>query len=156
MRLRLLFLASIVTVAAACGGSQEIPVKPTLFIDRTKLGFGQEDNSGTYIGATGYDSILLRNDGQDELDLTSVTLTGDDGKFTQVGPDKTTLKYQDTASIEIDFEPSKPKVYSGTLVIASNAANTPSVTVTLSGCGVTPVTPPADPDLSYCLNSDDF
>ena len=155
MRFRLLLLASVVALSAACG-SQEIPSTPTLFIDRTNLGFGQELNSGTYIGTITYESILLRNDGVADLIIASPALTSPDNTFTIEGPDKTTLAYKDTASIQFAFKPTQAKVSSGTLVITSNAKNTPEVTVNLSACGVTPPTGSNSPDLSYCKNSTDF
>ena len=152
MRFRLLLLTSFAALSAVACGSQEPPTYPDLFIDRTNLGFGQELNSGTYIGTITYNAILLQNNGDADLTISGYQLTGDDNAFTTQGFDNTTLKYQGTATMELAFKPVTTKVYNGTLVITSNAKNTPSVTVTLSGCGVDP----NHSDLSYCKKSTDF
>lgn len=152
MRIRLLLWTSLTALAVACG-SQEPPNDPTLFVNTTKLGFGQELNSGTFIGTTGFNSVFLRNDGVKTLTIASANLSGDSAFSINQPLDKTTLDYKDSATMTIAFVPhAPPKVHTGTLTITSDAKNTPTVTVSLSGCGVNPVTP----DLSICENSTDF
>jgi hypothetical protein len=119
-------------------------------VDRTKLGFNQEFNSATFLGTTTFNTLLIRNDGVQDLVLTNVALAGAD--FTETGPDLTTLAFHKTTVIEVAFTPTAAQLYAGTLTIDSNAENEARVVIDLSGCGVNP----AAVDLSYCKKSTDF
>ena len=146
---RLLLWTSLSLFAVACGPPQPKET-PQIFTDRTKIGFGQESNSATFIGTTGFGTLYIRNDGVQNLVLNSVSVEG--ARFATDGATSTTLGFHDVSTVEVRFTPTAAQLYPGTLTITSNAENEPTVTVTLSGCGV--VSP--NPDLSYCEKATDF
>ena len=129
----------------------------SLFLEATPLvlGFNQQFGSGTPVGTTGTQSVVLVNLGLSDLVLSSVALSGDN-VFTVQGPNgvdqqpKTTLKTNEQAFLQAQFRPSDVRKSTGTLTIKSNDAAHPSLDLRLSGCGV-------DPDggtAAYCLQAD--
>lgn len=133
-----LIAVSIVVGCAACGkGEDPLPAKPQLKLDRDSIGFGQEFNSGTYIGQSPLQSLRLENGGQQDLTITSVTFAGP-SQFTASQPAKTTLKSKEYTYVQLSFTPTEEKIYEGTLTIVSNADNTPMKTVKISGRGIAP------------------
>jgi hypothetical protein len=148
MRARLLLWTSLVGLVAC--GPPAPKEKPQISLDRTKLGFNQEFNSGTFIGTTTFNTVVITNEGVEDLVLSNVSISG--SEFTKTGPDLTTIPFHKTAVVEVAFTPTAPQLYSGSLTIDSNAENEPSAVVDLSGCGVDP----NKVDLSYCKKSTDF
>jgi hypothetical protein len=143
-----MWMVSCFALTLAC--EPAIPEVPTIELNRTKLGFDQEFNSGTFIGTTKFNNVEIRNIGVQDLIIESSALTGN--RFTKQGPPLTTLGYNDVTAIEVAFTPNAAQHYTGTLTITTNAANGATQTVQLSGCGVDPVVN----DLSYCEKEDDF
>lgn len=128
--------AAVLTFAVGCSsGSSSLPEKPQLIVDRDTLGFGQEFGSATFIGTAPQDSIQLTNGGLTDLTISSVAQSGDN-VFQIEGPQKTTLKGNEKTFIRVVFAPTSEKVYSGSLLITSNAANLPMKTIGLSGSGL--------------------
>lgn len=130
---------AIIVASFGCG-KESLPPKPQLLVDRDSLGFGQEFGSGTYIGTAPADSIQITNGGLADLTIESAVLSGDP-EFTMEGPLKTTLKGKETTFIRVVFTPKLEKVYSGSILITSNAEentmtkSTPKKTIGLSGRG---------------------
>lgn len=145
MRLRTLWLPIILLAVAGCGEGEEIKLEkgPYLQVDRESLGFGLEFGSGTFIGTTGFNSLYLENRGDQPLEITKVSKTGD-GVFTLRLPTELaegqTLVLQSLkrAFIEVQFKPSDEKLYRGVLSIESNAGNSATTQIPLSGCGIRP------------------
>jgi hypothetical protein len=50
---------------------------PNLCTDRDTLGFAREFNSGTFIGTTVKETLIVRNPGTTDLEISSITLSGD-------------------------------------------------------------------------------
>src|SRR5215831_19228301 len=110
------------------------PQQPQLFVDRDTVTFG----GSVYIGAIPQDSIEIRNNGLDDLIISSTTLTNDGNAFTNVGPNSTVLKGKEHTFVTFYFRPTQARQYTGTFTIASNAQNTPNKVITLTATGVTP------------------
>lgn len=131
-------LVTIFVGLAGCGkGAGDSPQQPTLVTDRDSLGFGQENGSGTYVGTSVANSLQLENTGLDDLKIQSADLSGDSA-FTMVGPDVTTIPWQTSALITVYFAPPAAGTYSATLTITSNAQNTPTKTIAITGLGIDP------------------
>lgn len=119
---------------AACG-KESLPQKPQLILDRDSLGFGLEFGRGTYIGTSPQESLLVENGGLEDLVFSSVTLTGDPA-FKHEGPSKDRLKGRERGYIRVIFTPTQLKDYAATLTLSSNAENTPTKTIAITGRGV--------------------
>lgn len=134
----LVIAVAIIVGSSGCGkGEEPLKPKPQLLLDRDSLGFGQEFNSGTFIGQSPVQSLRIQNDGQQLLTLTSVTLSGDSA-FMMTPPPKTMLKQREFTFVQLSFKPTEEKVYSGTLTIVSDAENAPMKTVAVTGRGIKP------------------
>lgn len=142
--------ALIVLGIVACGNSgTNPPQKPFIRTDRDSLGFGLEfggdaGSGGTCIGAAPQDSILIQNKGLDPLIFTlPLTRTGDtefvvDGPVDSTGAAATQVPGLGVAFLRVVFRPTAARDYAGTVVIVSNASNTPSKTIGLAGRGLPP------------------
>jgi hypothetical protein len=120
---------------AGCSSEDEIPLQPTLSaFPESVLEFPDR-----YIGTSQPLSLQLRNAGQGTLSIQSVEKSGD-GAFSlvQPAPSSQEVAYDKTAFVQVIFAPTEAKEYSGSLHIVSNAGNTPDLTVTLKGKGVSP------------------
>ncbi len=117
--------------ALGCG-KDSTPQQPQLYVDRDTLTFG----GSVYIGAVPQDSLEIKNNGLDDLILTSTTLTNDGNAFNNVGPTSTQLKGKEHTFVTFYFGPTEARQYTGTFTIVSNAQNTPNKVVTLSATGV--------------------
>jgi hypothetical protein len=144
MRLRTPWLPIIMLALAGCGNEvADIPVAPQLFTDRDGMGFNTEFGSGTFIGQTAFNSLTIENRGQETLELTDFSLSGP-AVFTLKPPEGFTpgtplrLETYDRAFVEVAFKPTDDIEYRGTLIIKSNAANTPTKEIELMAKGVNP------------------
>src|SRR5688572_22631002 len=83
MRLRTLVVPIILLAVAACGEGDDIKLEkgPFLLNDRNELLFDTEFGSGTYVGATTFNTLSLENRGDEPLTITEVTKSGS-GAFT--------------------------------------------------------------------------
>jgi hypothetical protein len=137
--------------AVPCAADAPLTDKPQVCPDRDSLGFGQEFGSGTRIGTKPQDSLIIRNGGLADLNITNVSFTGD-SEF-QITTEPATLptgvKGNKYFYIRVIFSPTEAKRYSGTITMASNAENSPSKTFAVTGCGV-----PADGGSSPCYRAD--
>lgn len=145
MRLKTLVFPIILLALAACGEGDDIKLEkgPFLLNDRNELLFDTEFGSGTYVGATTFNTLSLENRGDEPLTITEVTRSGP-GVFTMRLPPELaegqplTLQSRKTTFIEVQFKPSSATTYEGKLTITSNAANAPAKEIRLFGKGVTP------------------
>ncbi|XXF79366.1 hypothetical protein P2318_06335 [Myxococcaceae bacterium GXIMD 01537] len=146
MRLRTLCLPLIVIALAACGNGEdevELTDEPQAFVDRNQLLFDTEFGSGTYIGSSTFNTLLIENRGVQELEITSVTKEGP-GEFTLRLPQELAdgkslrLASRKQAFIEVAFKPTEAKGYSGKLIVKTNDPKTPTREITLTAKGVTP------------------
>ncbi len=149
MRLRTPWLPIIMLALAGCGNEvPDIPEAPQLFTDRDAMGFNTEFGSGTFIGQTTFNSLTLENRGQETLEISEITLAGitpnNSNAFTLKLPEGFTpdtplrLDTYDRAFVEVAFKPTDDVEYTGTLIIRSNAGNTPEKQIQLMGEGVAP------------------
>ena len=157
-------LAAVSTVIlmcfTACGKppapceADTLLTKAQICTDRDSLGFAQEFRSGTFIGATAFENLAIRNGGVETLKLSDISVTGDSA-FTYIASwddnvadgkiPPTDIVGAKTAFIEVRFKPTQAKAYTASLVIASSAQNVPTKTLAISGCGV-----PTDGGTSPC------
>jgi hypothetical protein len=113
------------------GGSPNPPAsKSTLSVSATSLQFGSET-----VGTQEQQSLTLTAVGNAPVNISSITLSG--GSFQAVPPAlPATLKGGQSLTMPVQFIPKSPGSAQGMLTIASDAANTPTVAVSLSGVGV--------------------
>lgn len=125
-----LFVAAALALAA-CGGpraGQNIPDQPQITTDRQSMNWSQ------YVGETRPATLMITNDGAQDLVLSSVTLTDDAaGVFGQPQVSQTTIKHGDQGFVQIAFGSNSAGTYTAKLHIASNAANHATVDIGLSG-----------------------
>jgi hypothetical protein len=103
----------------------------------TTLNFGNAT-----VGGTASLPIVLTDQGTADLTISSVTVQGTG--FSVSGGTNVNLNPDGTATINVKFEPSHTGSASGTVTVASNAANSP-VEISLSGTGVTAPTSQLSP-----------
>jgi hypothetical protein len=146
MRLRTLVVPIILLALAACGEGDDIKLEkgPFLLNDRNELLFDTEFGSGTFVGATTFNTLSLENRGDEPLTITGVTKSGSGAFSVRLPPELSeagqslTLQSRKTTFIEVQFKPSEARTYEGKLTITSNAANAPTKEIRLFGKGVTP------------------
>lgn len=135
---RTALLVAIFVGLCGCGkGGADLPASPQLKTDRDSLAFGQETGNGTYVGTSIPNSLQIENQGQDDLVIQSVDLSGDSA-FTMQGPDVKTVPSGTSALVTVYFAPDSAGQFTGTLTITSNAQNAPTKEVALSGLGIDP------------------
>jgi hypothetical protein len=129
------------------GGSQSGPPKiADLHISATTLQFGSQP-----VGAQAQQSVTVTSDGTAPVTISAVTIAGT-AFSTQAPALPATLQPGASMNLPVKFAPIVAGTVSGQLVLASNAANSPAATVSLSGDGVaaspapTPKPPPPTPN----------
>jgi hypothetical protein len=145
MRLKTLVVPIILLALTACGEGDDIKLEkgPFLLNDRNELLFDTEFGSGTYLGASTFNALLLENRGDEPLEITKVERSGSSAfkatlpaALEEGMPLK--LESRKTALIQVQFTPAEARTYEGKLTITSTAANAPSMEIRLFGKGVTP------------------
>jgi hypothetical protein len=103
----------------------------------TSLAFGSVtvDTSSTK-------TLTISNVGTATLSITNITKSGTDAAQFSVGTYPGTIAAGSSAGVSVTFSPTSAGSKSATLTIASNDPVDPTVSVTLSGTGVTGPTPP--------------
>ncbi|MBL8910713.1 MAG: hypothetical protein JNM17_08435 [Archangium sp.] len=155
MRTLLVGLTTIAILSgfAACG-KPAVPCEPDALTqnpqvcpDRDSLGFRREFGSGTLIGQKPQESLIIRNGGLTDLNVTSVNISGDPAftMTTEPATLPTAVKGNKYFYIRVIFDPREARLYTGSITMASNAENSPSKTFEISGCGI-----PADGGTSPC------
>lgn len=146
MRLRTLWLPLIFVALAACGNGEEenevvLTQEPQVYVDRNVLQFDTEYGSGTYVGATTYNTLIIENRGIQELQISQIAKEGP-GAFTVRLPQELAdgkalvLQSRQKAYVEVAFRPTEAKQYDGSLIIRSNDPKAADKQVTLTAKGV--------------------
>ncbi|MBN1203922.1 MAG: hypothetical protein JXB05_03225 [Myxococcaceae bacterium] len=143
MRLATLWSPIILLSLAGCGEGDEVKIEkgPFITVNREMLEFNQEFYSGTYVGASSFDSLYIENRGDKTLEITKITKSGS-GAFTVTLPEELTqgntvkLETLQKAYIQAQFRPTAAQEYTGTLTIESNAENMAEKQITLKATGV--------------------
>ena len=92
-------------------------------------------------------TVTLTNTGNSSVTISSATATG--AGFSSMGVAGTTLTPNQTATLTVTFAPTTAGAVSGSVTVASNATNSPSIA--LSGTGVQPV--PSSVDLTWSAST---
>jgi hypothetical protein len=147
MRLRYLWSPILLLVLAACGGDDlKLEKGPFLKPAKETLEFEQEFYKGTYIGASTFNTLTVENGGDQPLEITDV-IKPPEAAFTMTLPEEfkdvdghhtLTLQSRGHTFIQVQFKPTKAQQYNSQFTIKSNALNTPSKDIVLSGTGLTP------------------
>ena len=125
-----------VTVTLSGAGSAAGPGGPVIFVSPLSAPFGT-----VAVGTTSAQQVVtVRNDGTASLILGSLTLGGaNPGEFKKPTPNEfctgVTLAPTQQCTVWVRYRPTTPGLKNATLVIPSNDAGHPTVTVTLSGTG---------------------
>lgn len=150
MRLRTPWLPILFFSFAACGESAEpLSKAPQLISDRDEMSFDREFNSGTFVGTSGFNSVMVTNMGEDTLEVTDIALNAPSVftmKVSQEGAEHPANQPMQVLSkkrffVEVTFRPREAQAYQGTLTIKSNAANLPEKVIALNGLGIAPPAP---------------
>jgi hypothetical protein len=104
---------------------------PTLSVNATSIGFGE-----VALNTPATQSVTLTSSGTAALTVNSATTSGTG--FTQSGATfPATLTPGQTATLNVQFDPTVSGAASGQITIVSNSSTGTSVVVTLTGTGVT-------------------
>jgi len=125
---------------AACGGggAPPPPPAPAVSLSPTSLTFGSQNVGTTSLAQ----NVTLTNTGNAALSVASVGLTGTDpGDFSQTNACGSGVAAGANCSISVTFAPTAAGSRSASVSIADNASGSPQ-TISLSGTGVQPETPP--------------
>jgi hypothetical protein len=120
--------ASDSQVSVAVSGSG-VSSSPGLSVSPTNLTFGSIS-----VGATESQTIRLQNTGNSNLTVSSVAATGSAFAATGIAGN-TVLAAGQAATLTVSFSPTATGTISGTIAITSNASNSPTFVVPLSGSG---------------------
>jgi hypothetical protein len=143
MRLKTLWFPIILLALASCGEGDEIELQkgPFLFNDRTALQFDTEFGSGTYVGASTFNTLMIENRGDEPLEITEVIKTGP-SEFIVTPPEglapgsPVRLESLKRAYVQVQFKPSQAKDYTGKLTIKSNSKDAAEKEISLVAKGV--------------------
>lgn len=144
---------SVLTSAAATPETVSLSGKavastPLLSWSTTSLKFG-----AVTIGRSSVQTVTLSNDGNAKVTISKITVAGAHYSVTGISSGLT-LEPGQSATLDEVFAPTTAGNLSGTVTIASNAANSPAV-ITASGDGTTtstpPTTPPSSPTLTHSV-----
>ncbi|MFZ5441572.1 MAG: hypothetical protein ACOZQL_16315 [Myxococcota bacterium] len=129
------------------GDPKYLTPEPQACADRESIGFGLEFNSGAYIGTKPQDTLVIRNGGIADLNVESVSLSGDSAFSLTTDPTTfpAVIKGNERLLMRVVFAPTQGKLYTGKITVTSNADNFPVKELALAGCGV-----PADGGYSSC------
>jgi hypothetical protein len=129
-------LAAVLAVALGVGCTEEFPQQPQI---RVPLDPNPFDFVPTFVGQSRQSTIAITNKGLDDLVLGSVTFTGDSAfkKFAPTdgttNPSTMTILANKTSYFALLFNPTAAGTFTGNVNIQSNAQNTPSLDVAVSG-----------------------
>jgi hypothetical protein len=130
--------ASNSSVAVSLSGTGTSTASGTLDLNPTSENFGN-----VTVGAEQSDTVTLTNTGGASVDITQASITGTGFQLSGITP-PLTLSSQQSTTFTVKFAPQAAGSANGTVTITSNASN-PSLTMPLSGTGVTPGTLGANP-----------
>jgi hypothetical protein len=112
------------------GGNPGDPGAGVLSANSTSVSFGN-----VVVGSTATQSVTVTNTGTATVNVSAATITG--AAYTVMGGDPTgSIPVGQSITVKIQFAPTTTGAISGSIVITSTAAN-PTLTIPLSGSGVT-------------------
>jgi len=133
-------VALVVGLGAGC--PEEYPQKPQIKVPITPD--NPFDFTPTFVTTSKQSTIAITNKGLDDLMLTSLTLTGDSvfRKFAptdgSTNPTLMTVPANKTSYFSLLFNPTVAGTFTGNVNIQSNAENTPSLDIPVSGLACNP------------------
>ena len=83
------------------------------------------------LGNKSTETIRIRNRGNQTLEINGVSIQ-DSQVFTTTPLQNTSLEFNESVEFDVEFEPIETGVFNGTLVVSSNAANTPEFELSLT------------------------
>ncbi len=116
------------TVTLALSGTG---VKPTIVLSPSSLNFGSQ-RAGTL---SEEQTVTVRNDGSEQLNVTSVTITG---PFELSSYEGFPVASKGSKTLAVRFRPGSEGAKSGELTFVTNEPGKPTATLALSGSGVVP------------------
>lgn len=125
---------SVTLTATANGASKTFALQvgaasTAIRLQSTSLAFGSVS-----LGTTATQSLVLTSSGTAPLTINAANVTGTG--FTGPGASlPITLNPNQSATLELQFDPTTAGAATGSVTIASNASNSPTATVSLSGTG---------------------
>jgi hypothetical protein len=118
------------------GSPQTIPLSATVINPQAQLSTGSLSYGLVTVGTTSASKpVVLTNTGTTALSITSITVAGTDpGDFTETTACASSLVAGKSCTINVSFKPTAKGSQPATLVVASNAKNSPQQ-IALSGDG---------------------
>lgn len=130
-------VAVIIPALAACDNQPPPPAAPQIALDKGSMGFGQEFGTGTWLGTQTTDTLIVMNEGQQDLVIASASKSGDTtGSFIIDSVWNQPIPYNGQGFIRVIFRARDAGVATATMTITSNAENYPTLDVPLSGRGM--------------------
>jgi hypothetical protein len=131
-------LLCLLALPVGCGGSEPPPPnEPTLKLDREGMYFGSEFGNAVFVGTRPQESVLVMNEGLQDLVISEVAQAGD-AAFELTLPESLTIPGRKFAALRVVFAPTEARQYTGSLTIRSNAANAAEQAIELRGSAVSP------------------
>jgi len=134
--------AVVLAVGLGAGCPADYPQKPQIRVPITPD--NPFDFLPTFVGTSRQSTISITNKGLDDLTLSSLTLSGDPAFRKYVPNDGTTnptlmtIPANKTSYFALLFNPTAAGTFTGNVNIQSNAENTPSLDIPVSGTASTP------------------
>lgn len=125
----------VVTVALSGTGDSSSP-EPELSVTPQSLDFGD-----VIVGASATSDVVVDNLGTSDLSITGITVTGPAFSTSATAP--ASVAAGSSLTLPVIFAPGAEGLVAGELVISSDDADEPTVTIPLSGTGTS--TPPPPP-----------
>lgn len=145
--------ALIVGALVGCN-QQSIPEDPTIAFDRESLGFGAEFCSGTKINTEALNSLKVSNEGQNNLVINTIELTGPSVFRIETGTLPLTVKGLKDTFVAVYFKPTAKQFYDGKLTVTSNDPKTPVKEIKITGRGCQDNDcPPFNPPVPQCTTT---
>ncbi|MBI5543475.1 MAG: hypothetical protein HY901_06270 [Deltaproteobacteria bacterium] len=137
MRTLCTLLAVVALTALGCGGDGDLPDKPQIQPDRVELNFGADFSNAVYVDSAPGDTVMLQNKGNEDLLISKVEITGPDAQFfTVAGQPAGNVESTKTTFVAVVYRPTAAGKHKASLVITSNAENSPTLTINMGPSAV--------------------
>jgi Thrombospondin type 3 repeat len=137
-------------------GPTPLPDKPQALADRTALHFGAEFGEGLYASTAVFETLQIRNGGQQPLVISSVTITGANAARFSANQSAVGVSVAsgDSAFVRIAYGPATIGVSGASLLVVSNAENAPALAVDLQATAVSSGPPLQMANNTECLGTE--